>query len=444
MNLWNKGSSLGIKADSLSTCEYRQGSIWIIGARLGSNLYYAVRQWKNGETIVSEPKLVSPEVSGDVQIFISEKDGYVQLSCGGEFWWIDPKDIKEIQSVYPEDNPKPPWMPDMVCAVLGLHYNLKVYPPGDVKKFVEKLSLTGVDFIRIMGDWESTFEPGPGTSAFERAASGKFDLNKPNPFWDTELLLLKRILEPYHIKIYFDLIDRCDADKGPWENNEQGFVSIYDPMLLQRYIDFFDRAYEILGRDAKWGLGNEFFEDKTEWMRECVLPLAEHMYERVDKPICFSGDDMTGHHLHGLLSPDMSMKFGIRDSCLVRHGAATALQIRSFLESGSGDRCYGYSDDGVTMENYAPLSHGACLPAGVACQGTIDQRIAVIKGAWQWIEETNKRPKANEDRRFDHIEFMPREIFSGENPNTISQESLDVYWRLALAIWGIDIRRKMK
>ncbi len=337
----------------------------------------------------------------------------------------------EPEEVFPLDNPKPSWMPDMVCAELGLHYNLRLYPAVDLKKFAEKLSLAGVDHIRIMGDWESTFEPGPGTSAFERAPSGKFDLNRPNGLWDVELAFLKRLLEPYHIKIYFDLIDRCDADKGPWEYNEQGFKSIYDPMLLQRYIDFFDRVYAILGRDAKWGIGNEFLGDKTDWMRECVLPLAEHMYDRVDKPICFSGDDMTGHHLHGLLSPDVSTKFGIRDGCLVRHGAATPLQIRTFLESGSGSRCYAYSDDGVTMENLSP-EHGPCVPASVFCQGTIEQRIAVVKMAWE-IQGKN----------LDHIEFLPRELSWGENPNTISQDSLGVYPALAQALWGIDIKRRM-
>jgi hypothetical protein len=338
----------------------------------------------------------------------------------------------EPEEVFPLDNPKPPWMPDMVCAVLGLHYNLLTYPRDDVKKFAEKLSLAGVDHIRIMGDWESTFEPGPGVSAFDRGASGRFDLNKPNPVWDDALRFLKRLLKPYHIKIYLDLIDHCDAAKGPWEWNVQGFKSIYDPMLLQRYIDFFDRAYGILGRDAKWGIGNEFQGDKTDWMRECVLPLAEHMYERVDKPICFSGDDMTAHHLHGLLSPDVSKVFGIRDSCLVRHWSATPLMIQKFLESGSGARCYAISDDGVCMESLAPLAHGPCTPSGVACQGTIDQRIAVAKMAWVIVGE-----------RLDHIEFLPRELSWGENPNTISQESLDIYPRLASALWGQDIKRRM-
>lgn len=347
----------------------------------------------------------------------------------------------EPEEVFPIDNPKPPWIPDMVCACLGLHYNLKLYPEADVKKFAEKLSLAGVDYIRIMGDWESTFDPGPGTSAFERGASGKFDLNKPNWLWDDELLYLKRLLEPYHIKIYLDLIDHCDAAKGPWEWNVQGFKSIYDPTLLQRYVDFFDRAYEILGRDAKWGIGNEFQLDRTGWMRDCVLPLAEHMYDRVDKPICFSGDDMTAHHLHGLLSPDVSKKFGIRDSCLVRHGAMTPLQIRTFLESGSGSRCYAYSDDGVTMENLSPLAHGPCVPAGVFCQGTIEQRIAVVKEMWQ-IYPSIPNP-AGAQRRIDHFEFLPRELSWGENPATISQESVDIYPRLAANLWGVDIKRRM-
>jgi len=341
----------------------------------------------------------------------------------------------EPEEAFPLDNPKPDWMPAMVIAWLGGHYMLRTYPDADVKEFAEKLSLAGVDYVRIMGDWESTFEPGPGVSAFMRGTSGKFDLNRPNPIWDDELLFLKRLLKPYHIKIYLDLIDHCDAAKGPWEWNIQGLKSIYDPMLLQRYIDFFDRAYEILGRDAKWGIGNEFQLDRTDWMRECVLPLAEHMYERVDKPICFSGDDMTAHHLHGLLSPDVSKVFGIRDSCLVRHWSATVSQIRDFLAKGSGVRCYAISDDGVCMESLAPVAHGPCTPPGVACQGTIEQRIAVAREACSWFGLPMNR--------LDHIEFLPRELSWGENPNTISQDSLDIYPRLASALWGQDIKRKM-
>lgn len=348
-----------------------------------------------------------------------------------------PPEPPEPEEVFPLDNPKPPWMPDMVCAVLGIHYNLKLYLDSDVEKFAEKLSLAGVDYIRIMGDWESTFEPGPGTSAFERGPSGKFNLNKPDWLWDDELLFLKRLLKPYHIKIYFDLIDHCDAAKGPWEYNEQGFKSIYDPMLLQRYIDFFDRAYTILGRDAKWGIGNEFQLDRTDWMKECILPLAEHMYDRTDKPICFSGYGMAGHHLHGLLSPDVSTKFGIRDSCWVNHGSATPSQIRDFLDSGSGVRCYAVSDDGVQMENIAGSNHGPCVPVGSYCQGTIEQRIAVVKTAW------GKLGEVGDHSRFDHIEFLPRELSWGENPNTISQESLGIYPMLAQELWGVDIRRRM-
>ncbi len=333
---------------------------------------------------------------------------------------------------YPIDNLKPSGMPDMIIAVLSLHYESKHWSDDQLKTFALKCSLVGIDYVRVMGDWESYFTPGRGQSAFKRGVNNRFDLNQPDSEYDRLLKRLRDILKPYHIKIYFDLIDRCDSDKGPWEYNVNGFSSIYDPNLKDRYIVFFDRVFDILGTDAKYGIGNEFVGDDTTWMRECVLPLAEHMYDKVDKPICFSGDDMTAHHLHGLLSPDVSTKFGIRDGCLVRHWAGTPTQIRNFLNNGSGIRCYAISDDGVQAEERFGEDHGPCVPAGVYCQGTINQRIAVAKEAWNILGE-----------RLDHIEFLPREISWSENPDTISQESLDVYYRLALEIWGFDIRRKM-
>jgi hypothetical protein len=333
------------------------------------------------------------------------------------------------------DNPKPDWMPRMVAAVLRLPYDSVNLTDDQLKSFALKLSLAGVDYMRVMGDWESTFIPGPGVSAFKRFDNGRFDLSQENPAWDEALIRLKEILDKYLIKIYFDLIDRCDSDKGPWEYNINGFNSIYDVGLLTYYKRFFDRVYSILGPDAKYGLGNEFLNDHQDWILNCMLPLGEYMYPKIQKPLCFSGDDMTAHHLHGVLSPDRSAIFGIRDSCLVRHGSATPDQILSFLDQGSGDRCYAYSDDGVTMENYP--EHGPCTPANVFCQGTIAQRISVVAAMV-------RRQFSEDHSRFDHIEFLPREISWDGDPNNITEESLRVYNDLSLALWGVDIRRRLE
>jgi len=333
------------------------------------------------------------------------------------------------------DNPKPGWMPRMVVAALRLHYDSPGLTDEQLKSFAEKISLAGVDYIRIMGDWESYFTPGSGVSAFMRTASDRFDLDQENPEWDKALKRLRDIFDPYFIKIYFDLIDNCDSDKGPWAWNVNGFLSIYEQGLVTRYIKFFDRVFAVLGAEAKYGLGNEFQGDNVDWIQNCMLPLAEHIHGKAQKPICFSGDDMTAHHLHGALSPDVSGIFGIRDSCLVRHWCGTPAKILEFLDQGSSVRCYAYSDDGLTMESVAS-EHGPCTPANVFCQGTIQQRIDVVRAAWDSLR--------NIDNRMDHIEFLPREISWEGDPNNISEESLKIYDDLAQALWGLSIKREME
>jgi hypothetical protein len=333
-------------------------------------------------------------------------------------------------------------MPKMVAAVLRLHYDSVTLSNDQIKSFAEKLSLAGVDYVRIMGDWESDFAPGCGVSAFQRNSDNRFDLDQPNPAWDNALIRLRDLFKPYYIHLYFDLIDRCDSDKGPWEYNVNGvggfdvkgnLMGIYDAALFPHYKRFFDRVYSILGPEAKYGLGNEFDGDHQDWMRNCILPLSEYMYDKIDKPLCFSGWGITGHHLHGLLSPDVSTNFGIKDSCWVNHGSATPDQILSFLNDGSGGRCYAYSDDGVTAEDLG--EHGPCTPANVFCQGTIQQRINVVRAM------DGKQHEANDHSRFDHIEFLPREISWDGDPNNITEESLKVYDDLAQALWGVTIRR---
>ena len=354
----------------------------------------------------------------------------------------------EPEEVVPIDNPLPVGTPLLVCACLGLQYNLERYPVEEVKAFANKLSMMGVRLVRIMGDWESEFTPGPGISAFLRDENGRFNLDRPNEKWDQALLKLKGILEKRHMRIYFDLVDQCDAAKGPWEFNNQGIYSIYDPGLLGRYKEFFDRVFKILGPESRYGLGNEFQGDRRDWLLNVVVPLADYMYDRIEKPLSFSGEPNTAHHIHGLLAPKGSDnpygsgKFGIRDSCRVQHWMATPSLMIGFMDSVSDVRCYGLSDDGVTMENFN-ANHGPCVPVGSYCQGTIEQRIAVAKAAWEkWGPHVNKDGTWHENQ-LDHIEFLPRELSWGENPNTISEESLEIYPRLGQALWGIDVRRRM-
>jgi hypothetical protein len=99
MTTWLRGDDFPFKADSRSICEYDNGKVWIAGARDGNLLMYSVRQWKDGVTVWSAPKNVSVDApESTVQVFISDKDGYVQFQCGNQNWYIDPRTIDEISA----------------------------------------------------------------------------------------------------------------------------------------------------------------------------------------------------------------------------------------------------------------------------------------------------------------------------------------------------------
>ena len=98
MTTWLKGDSFPFKAESRSICEYRGGQIWIAGAREGATVYYSVRTWRDGATYWSAPRVVFfVDTPATVQVFISEKDGLVQLQCGEQNWYIRPEDMDEIK-----------------------------------------------------------------------------------------------------------------------------------------------------------------------------------------------------------------------------------------------------------------------------------------------------------------------------------------------------------
>lgn len=101
--LWHQGSIFGEEKKFIShdIVEYKRGQIWIVGGLAeDGKLYYFTRIWEGGQTVESEPKLISEKTfltEGTSTIFLSEKDSYLQFSIstknGIECFWIDPEEL---------------------------------------------------------------------------------------------------------------------------------------------------------------------------------------------------------------------------------------------------------------------------------------------------------------------------------------------------------------
>jgi hypothetical protein len=267
-------------------------------------------------------------------------------------------------------------------------------------------------------------------------------LDTPNPEFDYQLKRLRDILMPYHIRIHFDLFDNCDAAGSPWAKNVNGINGIYDnsPAARDRFFQWADRIMNILpaADGHKIGLGNELrypnddmSDDMSKWVTQVMLPIAERIKERGYTSISASAAPNTGHWLHGACSPDVSQKFGMRDFVLQVHGQGVKEDFDPTF--GSDVRSYAYSDDGANVRD--PARSGYCTKYP-RCQATSIERALLI------IEWWNKYGDPRYDqRRLDHIEFLPGEISDGEPPDQIRLESLTVFSYITQKLWGIDIRR---
>lgn len=346
----------------------------------------------------------------------------------------------------PKDNPKPAWMPRMNVAVLSLHVQAHAYADEDLEAFAEKISVAGVDYVRLMSSWE---EPAyqammKTTPAFGRipGSPNLFNLEAPNPEYDRQLARVRDALEPYHVRIHFDLFDNCGEEWSPWRNNINGMGGVYDAsaLALGRILEWARRISAILpaAKGHRIGLGNElgypgdaFGPDMEAWIRGIIKPLGEALLVDGYRPVPFSAAPNTGHWMHGVLSPDVSEVFGIRDAALQVHGQALAEEFDP--AAGSDVRAYAYSDDGAHVKD--PVRRGYCTP-WPRCQASLEERVKTIKAWWGKYGD----PRYAE-RRLDHIEFLPGEISGIEPPDRILPESLAVYATVADALGWPDILR---
>ena len=345
---------------------------------------------------------------------------------------------------YPADTPKPDWMPRMTVAWLSGHVLLHHYSDKQLENFAQKISLAGIDYVRIMMCWDDpAYQAILTTTAPYTRDPSSFNLDVPNPAFDLAIERLRDVLMPYHVRIHFDLFDNCDAANSPWARNVNSVNGIYDSSDRARgyFFQWADRIMKLLPASGghRIGIGNELMypndamgPDMEAWVRGVVIPLGEKLHLASYLPTPFSAAPNTGHWIHGGLSPDVSKIFGIRDAVMQVHWQALVEEFDPAF--GSDIRAYGYSDDGATVRVDGKKGYCTKYPR---CQATPAERLKLITAWWAKYET----PQYSQ-RRLDHIEFLPGEISDGEAPDQILPESLDVYALIATTLWGAEIRRK--
>ena len=231
--------------------------------------------------------------------------------------------------IYPLANLKPDWMPRMVAGFMDLAAWAYRSTDAEISAFAEKLSLAGVDFIRIFPPWCEPNAQLSYTMAFNREPGGRFNLDSPNPEYDIQLKRVRDIFAPYHVRLLFDLLDNCGESWSPWKNNVNGMGGIYanDDIARKYLFQWADRIMAILpATDGhRIGLGNELCypgDDMSNamraWTLEVFKPLGDRVFAAGYKPVSVSGAPATGHWCHGVLDPDHSTH-GIRDCVLQLH-----------------------------------------------------------------------------------------------------------------------------
>jgi len=275
------------------------------------------------------------------------------------------------------DNPKPSWMPLMVCDIVQLPFNVGVdYTWEELEDLIIKLSLAGCDAIRIFATgWNPSIEP------FKvMLETGEYSFFKPNPDWYSTLLRFRDLLHKYHMRLYIDLYDNCShkLDWNPFTTARHDFSHYfygYTKMIrtnkkdesgnlisvneVNFMIDYWDnRIMNILNPDVDIvSLGNELashvensVSERKIWAEKWGVTRAKNILDRgFSQPIPFSGSKETAQKLLGYISKEEhgdDYGWTYRTSCKQEHGLGLPEHVEERFNP-SQRRMYSYSDDGV-------------------------------------------------------------------------------------------------
>jgi hypothetical protein len=288
---------------------------------------------------------------------------------------------------------------------------------------------------------------------YEREADGRFNLDKPNPKYDENLKRLAVALQRHEVGLIVDMADQCgwDSEWDCWRRNCNGVYGWQDEsaVALVYWKRAVDRVLTDIGgmEGNQIGLGNELRHIADgDLVGSCTWAL-EWAGKRVDylvslgqvRPILFSACCNTAHKIIGCVSSEDGYYPDNRYVAQVIHGIGIdshqpdGKPLGEWLAGLSVTRPFGRSTDGVDTSGWnhvPPEKAGTCDQCG-GCSGNIEETIKVDQLFERFIDEG----------RYVAIEYLPREISFNEPLSAIQQLSLDMFWRTALEIYGVDVRR---
>jgi len=314
-----------------------------------------------------------------------------------------------------------------------------------------KVGEAGVKYMRI-------FYPGwlDGLDCilpYLQEADGRFNLDRPNPKYDENLRRLAVALGRHEVGLLIDMADQCgwNSEWDFWRKNVNGVYGWQDEsaVAFEYWKTAVNRVIEDIGglEGNLIGLGNELRHPADDdLVGSCTWALT-WAGKRVDylvslgqpRPVLFSGCCNTAHKIIGCVSSEDGYYPDNRFVSLVIHGIGLVdhqpdgKPLAEWLAGLSVTRPFGYSTDGVdtaTWNHVPPERAGTCDKFG-GCSGNIEETIAVIRLFERYLDEG----------RFVSIEYLPREISFDEPLSAIQQLSLDMFWRTALEVYGVDVRR---
>jgi len=366
------------------------------------------------------------------------------------------------------DNPKPDWMPKMICDIVQIPFNVgDQYSWEELEELIITLSLAGCDGIRIFATgWKPYIEP------FKKVASGEYSFFKPNPKWDETLKRFADMLHKYHMSLEVDLNDNC-SHKEPWNpfaNNIHGFSREFYGYTKQikdqngdmlNEVDFMIKYHDNrvmacldpskgdkvrLGNELKSHVENDVSERKV-WAEKWGVKRAKNIFAHgFPGPLCFSASEKTGPKLHGFISKEAHPELGwtYRTSCREIHGLGLDKHVEERFLNVSQRRVFSYSNDGVgtnrdskipeelrghceVREDGSTYACPANVPESIKCVGAFIDKLGNVTFCYS-------------------IAFLPREIiYKGKThlERFDPKASADIYWKLAEELWGINIKRTL-
>jgi hypothetical protein len=344
----------------------------------------------------------------------------------------------------------------------------------ELELFANRIGAAGVDYVRVFSGWRGEPEDQGFVVPFLKK-DGKFDLNDINPEYIQLLQRFQRFLAKAGVGILFDFFPsqlcRAGYPFAFWhrDNNVSNIDSVYDtrPHAIAHFCSWIKTVYDAIGVEGNlFKFGNEQqapgdnldgtgrtndVNEIKRWAEGWVDPIAQFVRSiGVAGPMSCSCEPYpgTGHKISNYLC-EAGWGFEWPWDQVINHIHCGTLSLwqeawLSWPERRySLRKHYGISDDGIGFSgvNVVPEGQRGVCSDGIdwygtwippRCSGNVAYRTEWVRYFKDFFEE-----------RLRLVELMPQKLHNlGHRLNDIDQEvDVNVYWKLAQELWGVDIRR---